>query len=150
MKMAQGTGVAGRQQLQLPHLRMSLSTVYAWSRILAVYARRNPSHEVRIFYHDRTVQDLRLLVRQSPQLDPNGFEVRVHTADGDSHEAVLLLRLMERAAGPDVHTFLTGDDPAGWFADRGAAGAPSQPAPPASGSCPAASAPPFSDLTKAR
>lgn len=134
--------MAGRQQLHLPQLRMSLSTVYAWSRILAAYARRHPRHQVRIFYHERAVQDLRLLVRQSPQLDPSGFEMRVETADGDSREVVALLRLMERAGGPDAPLFLTGDDPDGWFTEPPAIAEP--------GSRPAATGLSVSGLTRAR
>ena len=117
MKTARETGVAGRQALRLPVLRMSLSTVYAWSRILAAYAQRHPQHQVRVFYHGHPVQDLRMLVRQAPQLDAAGFEVRVQSADGTSREVVVLLQLMEQAAGPAMHTFLTADDPNLWFLD---------------------------------
>ena len=118
MTIARATGVAGREPLRLPRLRMSLSTLYAWSRILQGYRSRHPRHQVRIFYLRKAVRDLRGLVRYTPQLDPDGFEVQVETETGDSADVVTLLRLLEEAAGPQVQRFLIDDNPGGWFSGQ--------------------------------
>ncbi len=109
------TGVAGREALHLPPLKMSLSTIYAWSRILEAYRRRHPLHMTRVIYHGHAVQDLRMLVRQAVPLDSRGFELRVETDDGNSQDVPRLLALMEEAAGPDFQHFLTDNDPNRWF-----------------------------------
>ena len=110
-----GTGVAGREALHLPPLHMTLSTIYAWSRILEAYRRRHPRHEVQVYYHSHAVRDLRLLVRQGTPLDVNGFEVRVETQDGNSGDVTQLLAMLEEAGGPEVGRFLTEDNPDYWF-----------------------------------
>jgi hypothetical protein len=110
-----GTGVAGREALQLPPLKMSLSTVYAWSRILAAYGQRHPRHQVRVYYHGHVIQDLRMLVRRGLALDAKGFEVRVETHNGHSADVPRLLRLMEEAGGPECLRLLSADSPELWF-----------------------------------
>ena len=106
----------GRQALHLPLRQISVSTVYAWTRVIEAYGKRHPDHEVRVFYHRNQVQDLKLLVRHSPLLDPNGFAVQVQAQQVEQQEVLRLVSLLEQATGPDLQKFLTADDPNVWFA----------------------------------
>ena len=106
----------GRQALHLPLRRISVSTVYAWTRVIEAYEKRHPDHEVQVFYHRNQVRDLKLLVRHSPQLDPHGFAVQVRAPQQDQQEVMRLVGLLEEASGPDLQKFLTADDPNVWFA----------------------------------
>jgi|SRR5579863_4834427 hypothetical protein len=105
----------GRLPLRLPLRRISVSTMYAWTRVLEAYGVRHPHHEVLVFYHRSCVHDLKLLVRHSPQLDPAGFEVRVQAPDSVLGDVPRLIKLLEESAGPELQHFLTDNNPDSWF-----------------------------------
>jgi hypothetical protein len=106
---------AGRQPLHLPLRRISVSTMYAWTRVIEAYGKLHPDHQVQIFYRHTSVRDLKLLVKHSPQLDPHGFEVRVETPNEDRQDVSRLVSLLEDATGPALPKFLTDKDPNAWF-----------------------------------
>jgi len=111
----------GSQPLNLPLQPISVSTIYAWTRVWEGYSRRHAAHQLEIYYHRELVRDLKRLVRYNPQLDPAGFSVRVQAPDGNLGDIPQLLSLFERAAGPERQRFLTDDDSNAWFAQATAA-----------------------------
>jgi hypothetical protein len=122
MNTSSQTGSGASSSLHLPARRLSLSTMYAWGRIMETYLLRHPRHQVRVLYRHQVVQDLKQLVLHSPNLDPGAFEVRVQTPDGDSAEVPRLLALMHEAAEPHQEHFLTDDRPERWFSGAAAGG----------------------------
>jgi hypothetical protein len=113
----------GRQALHLPmRRRINVQTMHAWKRILETYTKRHVTHRIEVFYHRNEVRDLTELAEHAPQLDPAGFEVRVRAPDDDLGEVPRLLKLLERAVGPELPRFLTDNEPNAWFTQPPAVG----------------------------
>jgi hypothetical protein len=113
--LAHPTIEMGRQPLHLLVRRIGVSTMYAWTRVMEAYSRRHPLQQVHVFYHRNRVQDLKLLVKHSPQLDSRGFEVKVVSPNEELEEVPRLMKLLEEAATPQGQHFLTDANPSAWF-----------------------------------
>ena len=102
--------------LHLPLRRISISTMYAWTRVLDAYKKRHPGHDVDMLYHHISVRDLKLLVRHTPDLDPHGFAIRVNGGDPELDDVPLLIARLQEAAGEEMAKYVAAEDPDSWFA----------------------------------